>query len=57
MSSIEPSPKGLLGRLVAGLARTRQGLVGQIERLFAGKAVDASSLESLVELLLAAAGI
>ncbi len=54
MSSIEPSPKGLLGRLVAGLARTRQGLVGQIERLFAGRAVDASSLESLEELLIAA---
>jgi len=54
MSSVEPSPKGLLGRLVAGLARTRQGLMGQIERLFAGKAVDASSLESLEELLIAA---
>ena len=54
MSSIEPSPKGLLGRLVAGLARTRQGLVGQIDRLFTGKAVDASSLESLEELLIAA---
>ena len=50
----ESSRKGLFGRLAAGLARTRQGLVGQIERLFAGHTVDAASLEALEELLIAA---
>ena len=50
----DSSRKGLFGRLTAGLARTRQGLVGQIERLFTGHTVDAASLEALEELLIAA---
>ena len=54
MLSNDSSSKGLFGRLVVGLARTRKGLVGQIERLFAGNAVDASSLDALEELLIAA---
>lgn len=54
MLSDHSSTKGLFGRFVAGLARTRQGLVGQIERLFGGGAADALSLEALEELLIAA---
>jgi len=46
--------KGLFGRFVAGLARTRQGLVGQIERLFGGNVPTAAHLETLEELLIAA---
>jgi fused signal recognition particle receptor len=47
-------PEGFFGRLVAGLARTRQGLRGQIERLFAGDVLDPSTLDSLEESLIAA---
>ena len=54
MSPIGPPPTGLFSRLVAALARTRQGLIGQIERLFAGNACNASTLEALEELLIAA---
>jgi len=50
----DSSRKGLFGRLVAGLARTRQGLVGQIERLFADGSIDETSLEALEELLITA---
>lgn len=50
----DSSRTGLFGRLVAGLARTRQGLAGQIERLLTGHAVDATSLEALEEILIAA---
>ena len=46
--------QGLLGRFVAGLARTRQGLVGQIGRLFGANAPSAADLETLEELLIAA---
>src|SRR3990172_9595467 len=47
-------PTGLFSRLVSALARTRQGLIGQIERLLAGKAGSAPTLEDLEELLIAA---
>src|SRR5574337_98353 len=49
------SPRqGLLGRFVAGLTRTRQGLVGQIGRLFGANAPSAADLEALEEALIAA---
>ncbi len=54
MRSTDSSRKGLFGRMVAGLAGTRLGLVGQIERLFAGNLVDTSTLTALEELLIAA---
>ncbi len=54
MVTDEPSREGLFGRLVAGLARTRHGLVGQIERLFADSSIDETGLETLQELLIAA---
>lgn len=46
--------QGLLGRFVAGLARTRQGLTGQIGRLFGGNVPSAADLEALEEALIAA---
>lgn len=49
------SPRqGLLGRFVAGLARTRHGLTGQIGRLFGGSVPSADDLETLEEALIAA---
>lgn len=54
MLTNDSSRQGLFGRFVAGLARTRQGLVGQIERLFGGNAPSAAHLETLEELLIAA---
>jgi fused signal recognition particle receptor len=54
MVSPDASTKGVFGRLVAGLTRTRQGLVGQIERLFATGGVDESTLAALEEVLLSA---
>ncbi len=54
MFSNDVPRSGLFGRLVAGLARTRQGLTEQINRLFSGHAIDAASLEALEELLIAA---
>ncbi|HWQ69629.1 MAG TPA: signal recognition particle-docking protein FtsY [Patescibacteria group bacterium] len=46
--------QGLFGRFVAGLARTRQGLAGQIGRLFGANAPSAADLEALEEALIAA---
>src|SRR5574341_414084 len=46
--------QGLLGRFVAGLARTRQGLAGQIGRLFGAAVPSAADLEALEEALIAA---
>src|SRR3990170_4647930 len=54
MSPNGTSPTGLFSGLVSALARTRQGLIGQIERLFAGNAPSAPTLEALEELLIAA---
>jgi len=54
MSPNGTSPTGLFSGLVSALARTRQGLIGQIERLLAGKAGSAPTLEALEELLIAA---
>lgn len=52
---INDSPRqGLFGRFVAGLARTRQGLAGQIGRLFGANAPSAADLEALEEALIAA---
>lgn len=50
----DASRRGLFGRFVAGLARTRQGLVGQIERLFGSNTPSVEDLETLEELLIAA---
>lgn len=49
-----PPRQGLLGRFVTGLARTRQGLVGQIGRLFGSHTPSAADLEALEEVLIAA---
>ncbi|MCZ7625198.1 MAG: signal recognition particle-docking protein FtsY [Candidatus Methylomirabilis sp.] len=49
-----PPRQGLLGRFVAGLARTRQGLVGQIGRLFGSHSPSLADLEALEEILIAA---
>lgn len=46
--------QGLFGRFVAGLARTRQGLAGQIGRLFGANVPSAADLEALEEALIAA---
>ena len=54
MPSTGLPPKGLFDRLVAGLARTRQRFVKQIEHLLTGTALDSSTLDSLEEHLIAA---
>jgi len=54
MSHNSLPPTGLFSQLVSALARTRQGLIGQIERLLAGKAGSAPTLEALEELLIGA---
>lgn len=46
--------QGLFGRFVAGLARTRQGLAGQIGRLFGAHVPSTADLEALEEALIAA---
>ena len=54
MPPSDSPPRRLFDRLVAGLARTRQGFIGQIERLFAGNRFTISTLEALEELLIGA---
>ena len=49
-----PPPKGLFDRLVAGLTRTRQRFVKQIDHLLAGTALDSSTLDALEEHLVTA---
>ena len=52
---INDSPRqGLFGRFVAGLARTREGLAGQIGRLFGANVPSGADLEALEEALIGA---
>lgn len=54
MSDTDAPSQGLFDRLVAGLARTRQGFAKRIEQLFADTSLDSSTLEALEELLITA---
>jgi fused signal recognition particle receptor len=54
MFSNDSPRQGLFGRFVAGLARTRQGLTGQIGLLFGANVPSAADLEALEEALIAA---
>jgi fused signal recognition particle receptor len=54
MFSNDSPRQGLFGRFVVGLARTRQGLAGQIGLLFGANVPTAADLEALEEALIAA---
>jgi len=54
MSSDESAPATFLQRFVVGLSRTRQSLAQKITSVFSGSVLDASTLDTLEELLITA---